>query len=115
MEQTQLTQLHAQYTQRQAQDLRYLEAEIDRLELGTPGSEANSWQATRAELDSLREDLRAAWEGLEQLGRLAADSQAWHRARELYLQRHTRLLQRTLALGGAAAGAAAEEAAAAAH
>jgi nitrate/nitrite-specific signal transduction histidine kinase len=101
VEQTQLAALHEQYALRQAQDLRYLEAQIDRLELSEPGSEASSWQATREELEELRQGLRAAWEGLERMRRLAADSPAWHAAREAYLHQHTALLQRTLALGGA--------------
>ncbi|HET9449294.1 MAG TPA: hypothetical protein VFO83_00340 [Aggregicoccus sp.] len=101
MERAQRAELHEHYALRQAEDLRYLEAQIDRLELSAPGSEASSWQATREELDGLRSDLRAAWEGLERLKRADPDSHAWREAREAYLQQHTRLLRRTLELMGA--------------
>ena len=114
MERAQRAELHEHYALRQMEDLRYLETQIDRLELSAPGSEASSWQATREELDALRQGLRAAWEGLERLRRADPDSHAWREAREAYLQQHTQLLRRTLELrGGDLMGSGAEQTASA--
>jgi hypothetical protein len=114
VERTQRVELHEHYAMRQAEDLRYLEGQIDRLELSAPGSEASSLQATREELEALREDLRATWESLGRLQRADPDSQVWRSAREQYLQQHTALLRRTLELSMESHAAAAQQGAAAA-
>lgn len=99
MDRNQRIELHEHYALRQAEDLRYLEEQIDRLELNAQqGSEASTWQATRVELDGLRADLKATWESLGRLQRADPDSQTWRITREAYLQQHTALLRRMLEL-----------------